>query len=158
MIDGVAQTNMTMGMASLMWGRENFNLDWEHGMVEDDDHSEENQFVWSHYFNPNISSLAGYRFSLHDSEENHFFAGVRYRLPYLIKSEISFNDELDGRIALSKSFQISSRLSLMTRVQYDTSDLWEYGANMEYTLNKNYGLSGGYDSNHGWGVGIDFHF
>ena len=104
MVDGVIQSNMTMGMAGIMWGRENFILGWERAMGDHEEnnndtllqkpdhqmkikeHKGENQFVWSHYFDPNISSMVGYRFSLENSEDNRFFAGVSYRLPYLIRT------------------------------------------------------------------------
>lgn len=159
MVYGIIQNNMTMGMASIMWGRENFSLEWEHSLKsESEDHHEENEIYWSHYFSPNWTSLAGYRFSPHDSEENHFFAGVRYRLPYFIFTEISFNNEEQARIELMKSLQLTDRLSAWARWQYDTEDREEYAAGLEYTINENYGITGGYDSRHGWGVGIGFQF
>jgi hypothetical protein len=173
MVDGVIQSNMTMGMAGIMWGRENFTLEWEHAMgdhggnhddmhhphpMEMKEHKVENQLVWSHYFDPNVSSMAGYRFSLEDSADNRFFAGVSYRLPYLIRTELSLDNSGEARIALSKSLQITERLELLGRIQYDSADKWEHAIGVEYTLTKNFGLTGGYDSNHGWGVGLGFHF
>jgi hypothetical protein len=102
--------------------------------------------------------MVGYRFSLENSEDNRFFAGVSYRLPYLIRTELSLNNSGEARIALSKSLQITERLELMGRMQYDSADKWEHAVSAEYTLTKNFGLTGGYDSNHGWGVGLGFHF
>jgi hypothetical protein len=67
MVDGVIQSNMTMGMAGIRWGRENFILGWERAMGDHEEnhndtllqkpdhqmkikeHKGENQFVWSHY-------------------------------------------------------------------------------------------------------------
>lgn len=159
MVDGMIQNNMTMGMASLMWGRENLTLEWEHSMEkESDEHHADNHLYWSHYFTPNWSSLLGYRFSPHDSEDNRFYAGVRYRLPYFIESELTLNEQGDARISLMKSLAITDRLSAWGRFQYDTEDQEEYAAGLEYTLTENYGITSGYDSRHGWGIGIGFHF
>ena len=139
MVDGVIQPNMTMGMAGIMWGRENFTLEWEHAMsdhggnhddmhhphpMEMKEHKGENQLVWSHYCDPNFSSMAGYRFSLEDSADNRFFAGLSYRLPYMIRTELSLDNSGEARIAWSKSLQITERLELLGRLQYDGADKW----------------------------------
>lgn len=160
MVDGSIQSNMTMGMAMLMKGREDYYAMWDYGWH---DHNEyEVDFGWKHYFNPNWSSLAGYRLTNEDGAENRFFAGVQYRLPYLVYSTLTVDSEANFRLNLGKGFQITRRLGLGVEAQYDTNpDLMEnleWGVNANYFLNGAFSLTGGYDSNHGWGAGLQFRF
>lgn len=160
MVDGSIQSHMTMGMAMLMKGREDYYTMWEYGWH---DHKEyEVDFGWRHYFNPNWSSLAGYSLTNEHGAEDRFFAGVQYRLPYLVYSTLAVDSEANFRLNLEKEFQITSRLGVGLDAQYDTNpDLeenFEWGINANYFLNGAYSLTGGYDSAHGWGGGLQFRF
>ncbi len=160
MVDGSIQSHMTMGMAMLMKGREDYYAMWEYGWYDHEEY--EVDFGWKHYFSPNWSSLAGYRLTNEHGAENRFFAGVQYRLPYLIYSTLAVDSEANFRLNLEKEFQLTSRLGLGAEAQYDTNpDLeenFEWGVSANYFLNGAFSLTGGYDSAHGWGGGLQFRF
>ena len=150
------QSHMTMGMAMVMRGREDFYASWNYGFHEHDEY--EIDLGWKHYFNPNVSSLVGYRFTNEHGSEDRFFAGVEYRLPYLVYSTVTIDSEGDARIQLEKDFQITGRLSITPEVQYDTGSQWEWGISADYMINRNFSLTAGYDSEHGLGGGIKWRF
>lgn len=150
------QSHMTMGMAMVMRGREDFYASWNYGFHEHDEY--EIDLGWKHYFNPNVSSLVGYRFTNEHGSEDRFFAGVEYRLPYLVYSTVTIDSEGDARIQLEKDFQITGRLSITPEVQYDTGNQWEWGISADYMINRNFSLTAGYDSEHGLGGGIKWRF
>lgn len=150
------QSHMTMGTAMLMRGREDFYVSWNYGF---DDHNEyEIDLGWKHYFNPSVSSVAGYRFTNEDNSEDRFFAGVEYRLPYLVYSTLTVDSEGDARVNLEKDFQLTSRLSITPELQYDTASQWEWGISADYMLSRDFSLTTSYDSEHGFGGGIKWRF
>ncbi|MGJ8677520.1 MAG: multicopper oxidase domain-containing protein [Akkermansiaceae bacterium] len=160
MVDASIQNHMTMGMAMVMQGREDYYAMWDYGF---DHHKEyEIDLGWKHYFNPNLSSVAGYRLTNEHGAEDRIFAGIEYRLLYLINSSLTADSEGNFRVDLEKEFQLTSRLSVGLDVQYDTNsaleDNFEWGAKTSYLINGSLSLTGGYESNHGWGAGIQLRF
>lgn len=153
---GMVLNNHSMGGLMLMKGREDFGLMWDSTYGDHDQY--EVDAYWSHYFNPNLRTLAGYRFTDIHGEEDRAFAGVSYRLPYLVESTITLDSEGDARLELGKEFRITPRFSAALDLRYDTlSDLeWSVGAS--YLLNKEFSLTGQYHSEHGWGAGFSFRF
>ena len=157
MIDGTALTSMTMGMATAMTGRENFSLLWDYGYDHGEEHSEnEYDVLWSHYFDPNISTFLGYRLTDNMAAEDRFFGGVYYRLPYLIETEVSADSEGDFRFTVGRALQLTSRLSAVAELEYDTNTEWNYYGGLSYTLTKQLSLITGYHSHHGYGIGVSF--
>lgn len=150
------QNNMSMGTAMLMKGREDFYASWAYGFHEHKEY--EIDLGWKHYFNPNISSLVGYRFTNEHNLENRFFAGVEYRLPYLVSSTFTLDSEGNARVFIEKDFQITPRFSITPELQYDTASKWEWGISADYMLNQDFSLTTGYDSEHGFGAGIKWRF
>lgn len=159
-VDGLVHSQMTTGTAMLMRGREDIMFDWEHGIGEDEDmeHMDENELLWSHYFNPKISSRVGYRFDSHEFSEGRFFAGAMHYLPYLIAAELTVDDAGDARLSLMKNIQLTTRLAASANVQYDTQEKWMGMFSVEYRLTKQLGLSASWHSDYGAGVGASFHF
>ncbi len=156
MAEGSLLSNMTMGNAMIMRGREDYFFSWDYSF---DHHNEyEMDLGWKHYFNPNISSVVGYRWTNEHGLKDRAFAGVEYRLPFLIYSTATIDSEGDARFLLEKDFQITSRLSASPSLQYDTASKWEYGIFADYMLNAQFSLTAGYESEHGMGLGIKFRF
>jgi FtsP/CotA-like multicopper oxidase with cupredoxin domain len=164
MLDGSVQTHMTMGMASLMNSRNDFFAMWDIGYMKNHDGGSDYHFHtevdvgWKRYFTPNFSSLLGWRFTNDDEAENRAFAGVDYRLPYLIRTSLQMDSEGDARITAAKSLQLTDRLGLFAGFQYDTGSQWEWTLGADYTLTKQFSLISQYTSDHGFGGGISFRF
>jgi hypothetical protein len=107
---------------------------------------------------PNFRTLFGYRFTNAEDAEDRFIGGVEYRLPYMIWSGLTIDSEGDARIAVMKDFQLTSRLSFLTNLEYDTGSSFVWSAGLNYTLTKNFSLITEYDSDHGFGAGVGFRF
>ena len=114
--------------------------------------------TYQRYINPRWMAFGGYRLTNKMEQENSFIAGVMYHLPYMIESTLSVESTGDLRLALRKSFQLTSRLSIFGRATYDTAEdfMWQAGAN--FTLSKCFDLIASYDSDYGFGGGISFRF
>ncbi|MGJ8695752.1 MAG: multicopper oxidase domain-containing protein [Verrucomicrobiaceae bacterium] len=156
MVDGTLLNNMTMGNAMLMKGRENYGLMWDYGFHHHQEY--EIDAFWSHYFNPRLSSIVGYRLTNIHNAEDRAFAGVNYLLPYFVKSSLTLDSEGDARLNLGKEFQITPRFSIHGDVRYDTNTELEWMAGASYLLNKEFSLTGSYHNEHGWGAGLEFRF
>jgi len=155
-IDGMLLNSHTMGDARFMRGREDFGLMWDYGFH---DHKEyEIDAYWMHYFNPNFSTVLGYRFTNQDEAEDRAFAQLNYRLPYLIESTIAVDSEGDFRFGLGKEFQLTNRLSVFGDIEYDTNTELEWAAGASYLINKEFSLTTSYHNEHGWGAGLSFRF
>lgn len=157
---GSFQTHMSMGMASLMNARNDYYAMWDFGW---DDLSFEHvhyeiDLAWRRYFDPNFSTVLGARLTNEHHAENRAFAGVEYRLPYLIESFGQIDSEGDFRFGLSKALQLTDRLSVFAGVEYDTGSEWEWSAGAEYLLTKQFSLITEYHSGHGLGGGLGFRF
>lgn len=160
---GNIQNHMSMGMITLMNARNDFVASWDAGFQSG--HSMggheidyEIDFAWKRYINPNIRTLFGYRITNDMNSEDRFIGGIEYRLPYIVWSGVTFDSEGDVRLSLMKNFQLTPRLSLITRVEFDTGTEWQWNAGLNYTLTKNFSLITEYDSGHGFGGGIGFRF
>ena len=156
MLNGTLLSNMTMGNLTLMKGRENFGVTWDYGFH---DHFEyEIDLYWSHYFDSNLSTSTGYRFTNEDDAENRLFAQVNYRLPYMVHSLLSLDTGGDLRIGLGKEIMVTDRLSVFGDVEYDTNTEWRYYSGASYFLTKEFSITSGYHSEHGFGAGLTFRF
>ncbi|MBK1833540.1 multicopper oxidase domain-containing protein [Roseibacillus ishigakijimensis] len=156
LLDGMLLSHHTMGDARVMWGREDFGLMWDYGFH---DHREyELDAYWMHYFDPNLSTMLGYRFTNSHEAEDRFFAQANYRLPFLIESTLALDSQGDVRVGLEKEVPLTDRLSLFGEVEYDTNTRWEWSAGASYLLNKQFSLTGTYHSEHGLGAGVSFRF
>ncbi|MGE9266931.1 MAG: multicopper oxidase domain-containing protein [Verrucomicrobiales bacterium] len=153
--DGMLMNHHSEGNVRLMKGREDFGVAWDYGF----EHEEyEIDAFWMHYFDPNLSTMLGYRWTNEHGAEDRIFAQVNYRLPYLVESSWAIDSEGDLRFGLEKEIPLTSRLSAHGEVEYDTRAGWEWQAGTSYLLSKEFSLTGGYHSEHGWGAGLGFRF
>ena len=163
MIDGSLQNHMSMGMVTLMNSRNDWFASWDTGFHHNtgmDEHEVEYEvdLGWKRYFNPNFSTVLGWRFTNLEDEEDRAFAGIEYRLPYLIDSSLQLDSEGDLRVGLGKSLQITDRLGIFGDIQYDTGSEWEWTLGADYLLTKQFSLISQYHSDHGFGGGFRFRF
>ena len=163
MIDGSLQNHMSMGMVTLMNSRNDWFASWDTGFHHNtgmDEHEVEYEvdLGWKRYFNPNFSTVLGWRFTNLEDEEARAFAGIEYRLPYLIDSSLQLDSEGDLRVGLGKSLQITDRLGIFGDIQYDTGSEWEWTLGADYLLTKQFSLISQYHSDHGFGGGFRFRF
>lgn len=157
---GSLQSHMSMGIASLMNAKNDYFATWDLGWesLEFDHLDYEIDLGWRRYFNPNFSTVAGARLTNDHDAENRAFAGIEYRLPYLVESFLQVDSEGDFRIGLGKSLQITPRLSAFGEAEFDTNTEWEWSAGVQYLLSKDLSLISEYHSEHGIGGGISFRF
>lgn len=164
MIDGSLQNHMSMGMVTLMNSRNDWFASWDIGIHHDTamghehDVEYEIDLGWKRYFNPNFSTVLGWRFTNLEDEEDRAFAGIEYRLPYLIDSSLQLDSEGDLRVGLGKTLQITDRIGIFGDLRYDTGSEWEWTLGADYLLTKQFSLITQYHSDHGFGGGIRFRF
>ena len=153
-IDATVQNNFTEGHAGWMNARNNVGVDWERDFHNEKEY--ELDLIWKRYHNPNLYSLFGYRFTNRHDAEDRAFAGVKYRLPFMVDSTLTMDTEGDLRPGLAKSLQLTERLSLVNKLEYDTHTRWEWNSRFEYRLNKRFSVTTGYDTQYGFGTGLNF--
>lgn len=154
-LDGSLQSHLSEGRLTLRNSRNDYFVEWLAGF---DEAGFEMDVAWSRYFNPNFSTVVGGRFTDRDDEENRAFAGVEYRLPYLIDSFAQIDSEGDARLGLGKSLRMTERLSVFAEVHFDTGSQWEWSAGADWLLDKRFSLTAQYHSDHGFGGGLRFSF
>lgn len=157
-IDASVQSHMTMGRAMVMQGRNDYLVRWDAGIDAEDHEDREIDVAWSHYFDSNLSSILGYRITNVDGASDRMFGGVRYRLPYLVQSELTLDERGDLRVALEKEYMLSNRLAVFASGEYDTNTYAEWEAGLGWTLSKRFGLVASYHSEHRAGFGLSFSF
>jgi len=156
MMDGSLETQMSMGMATFMNSRNDFYTEWDVGFRKMKDY--EVDLGWKRYFDPNFSTIAGWRLTNMEEDKNRAFAGIEYRLPFLIKTRLELDSQGNARAEISKDLKITDRLGIFGDVRYDTMDRWEWRAGADYVLTKQFSLISDYHSDHGFGAGFEFHF
>ena len=124
-VEGSVQNHMSMGMASMMRGREDLMATWDYGYHEHDEY--EIDVTWNHYFNPDWTSFIGYRFTNEHDAENRAIAGVKHRLPFLVGGFAQVDSEGDFRFGLGKEVPLTGRLSVFGDVEFDTNTQWGMG-------------------------------
>jgi hypothetical protein len=124
--------------------------------ISDEHEDLEIDVAWSRYLDANLSTIAGYRFTNVHEAEDRFFGGVRYRLPYLIQSELTLDDELDVRLDLGKAYLVTQRLELFGEMEYDTNTDFEWEGGLGWTISKRLGIVASYHSEHEAGFGLSF--
>ncbi len=157
LLDGTLQSHMSEGRVTVKNSHNDWYANWEVG-YPDDDTDYEIDLGWRRYFNPNFSTILGWRMTNEEDFEDRIFAGVEYRLPYLILSSLEVDSEGDVRVGLNKRLQLTDRVNLFTEIQYDTGSQWEWSAGTEVLLNKPFSLITQYHSEYGFGGGFRFRF
>jgi FtsP/CotA-like multicopper oxidase with cupredoxin domain len=177
-VDGSLQSQMSMGWARLMNARNDLGLMWRAGWGMDQpmtmhhdadmmmhphetmpDIEYEADLMWQRYLNPRWMTFAGYRMTnMMDDTQDTGIAGFMYQLPYRIDSQFTVETNGDMRFALAKIVQLTSRISVSGRVEYDTAQDWMWMTAANYTMTKQLSLTASYDSEYGIGAGLSFRF
>jgi FtsP/CotA-like multicopper oxidase with cupredoxin domain len=152
------QSHMSEGQLTLMNARNDFLLNWEIGWEGVRKAEYEVEALYQRYFNANFQAFTGARFSHDPDVENRAVLGFNYRLPLLFWATASVDHEGDARLALSKRFQITSRLGVFSRAEYDTRTEWEWSVGSDFTIHKNLSLVTQYHSEYGLGAGVLIRF
>ncbi len=155
-MEGNVQSHLSEGRLSLRNSKNDWVAEWRAGYSDESEY--EVDLAWERYFNPNLSTTLGWRFTDFDDSEDRAFAGVNYRLPYLIQSSLQVDSEGDLRAALGKSLQLTDRIAGFTSVEFDTGTKWDWRVGLEATLTKQFSLITEYHSDYGFGGGIGFRF
>lgn len=157
-IDGSVQSHMSMGMGTIQRGRDNLNLMWETGWERVEKTEYEIDATYSHYFNPRWVAFAGYRLTNMMEGHDAFIAGATYRLPYMVDFTTTLQSNGDARVALAKMLQLTTRVGVMARAEYDTAEKFSWQLGASYTLTKRFSVISTYDSDYGLGAGLGFRF
>lgn len=152
------QSNMSEGLLTWMNPKNDLQLAWEVGWQGVDDAQYEIDALYQRYFNLNFQAFAGYRFTNDDDAKDRAIAGINYRLPLMLWSNLSIDSEGDARLTLSKRFQLTPRLGVFGDVFYDTGTEWEWSAGADYTLTRRASLSATFHSDYGLGAGVLIRF
>ncbi|MDX5347983.1 MAG: multicopper oxidase domain-containing protein, partial [Hymenobacteraceae bacterium] len=90
--------------------------------------------------------------------ENLALVGVRYFLPMHLWSDLRVDHKGKVQVELEREdLALTRKWRISGGVEYNISDNeWEYTAGTSYILGQYFALSGNYDSDYGWGAGIQF--
>ena len=157
-LDGDMQSHMSTGLGTIQRGRDNLNVAWELGWERVEHREYEIDATYARYFNPRWSAFAGYRLTNMIDGHDAGIIGATYRLPYLLDLTPSLQTNGDARLALGKRLQLTTRLGLVARAEYDTAQDFSWMAGLSYTLNKRFSLVASHDSDYGFGAGAGFRF
>lgn len=151
-----ALTNMAMGHAMVMSGREDFGVEWDVSYGHDTEYEVDG--YWSHYFDENVTAFVGGRLTNEHEANDRMFAGGTYRLPLLVRARLEGDSRGDVRFGVEKSLQLTDRLELMLGARYDTGSRFEGRVSLDYRLTKQWSLSVGARTDHGIGAGLTLYF
>ena len=157
-LDATVQSHLSMGYGTIQRGRKNLNLMWKTGWERVERREYEIDATASHYFNPRWTAFAGYRLTNMMDGHDAVIAGATYRLPYLVDFTATLQSNGDARVALGKMLQLTSRVGLMARAEYDTAMKFSWQASLSYTLSKRISLIATHDSDYGAGAGVTLRF
>ncbi|QDU85044.1 Copper resistance protein A precursor [Planctomycetes bacterium Pla163] len=163
-LDGTLTTNMAMGRFAVMHDRETFGVRWDLQLHSHSGHAghrmegleREVDLFWTHLFDENLRSIAGFRFADREGTRDRFFAGARYRLPYLVWTEAAVDSEGDLRVTLMRELALAERWDLDLMLEYDTETELEAEAGLNYTLTKELAATLLWHSEHRVGLGFRF--
>jgi hypothetical protein len=152
-------SNMTKGFLTLSNTRNILTAEWEVGWHDVDDTRSEILFTWDRYINRFLSVFAGADVLSERSEiDTRGILGLRYLLPLNLESRVWIDTDGGARFNLGRTFQLTPRLGLFGEARYDTHDDWEGVAGLSYTINKVLSLIGQWNSDYGFGGGLQIRF
>jgi len=152
------QSHMSDGLITLMHPKNDLLLSWEVGWAGVDKTEYEVDALYQRYFNPNFQAFAGARLTNDADAENRAVAGINYRLPLMLWAAASIDSEGAARLTLSKRLQLTPRLGVFGRVEYDTNTQYEWTAGADFTLTRSTSLITQYHSQFGFGAGVLIRF
>jgi hypothetical protein len=157
-VDANVESHLSTGVGTIQRGRDNLNLVWEAGWEKVGRREYEIDATISRYFNPRWTAFAGYRLTNDPDGHDAVIAGATYRLPYLVDSTATLQSNGDARIGLEKMFQLTTRVSLTARAEYDTAKRFSWSSTLSYAVSKRVSLITTRDSDYGFGAGLGFRF
>ncbi len=152
------QSHMSEGLLTWMNPKNDLLLSWEVGWVGVDKTQYEVDALYQRYFNANFQAFIGARLTNDPDADDRTVVGINYRLPFMTWASLSLDSEGDARIGLARRFQITPRLGVFGRVEYDTRTRWEWTAGADYTLTRTASLITQYHSEFGLGAGVLIRF
>ncbi len=152
------QSHMSEGLLTWMNPKNDLLLSWEVGWQGVDNPEYEIDALYQRYFNLNFQAFIGGRFTNDPDAEDRAVAGINYRLPLMVWANVSLDSEGDARFTLAKRFQLTPRLGVWGRVEYDTNTRWEWTTGADYTLTRRTSITAQYHSQFGLGAGLLFRF
>jgi FtsP/CotA-like multicopper oxidase with cupredoxin domain len=163
LVDGSIQSQMSTGFARLMNTKNDFGVNWETGWQHTDPRpglEYEIEPTWQRYINMRWMTVAGFRFTNLLHKHNTPIVGFNHLLPYMFNAQFTVEGTGNMRFGLLRTLQLTSRLSMFGRVEYDTNQAQglEWFTGINYTLTKNLGLITSYNSDYGYGAGLSFRF
>lgn len=154
-VHGTAQSHMTDGTALTANSKNIFSATWEVGWQRVDNTEYDVELAYDRYFNRFLTTFAGTNLT-NDYERGIF--GIRYLLPFNIKSSLRVDTEGEFRITLAQGLQLTNRFGIFGDVEYDTESKEEWLFGGKYTLSKNIAITGQYHSDFGVGAGLEFRY
>jgi len=157
-LDASIQSHLSSGLGTIQRGRDNLNLQWKAGWEKVGHREHEIDATASRYFNTRWTAFAGYRLTNILDGPDTVIAGATYRLPYLVDCTATLQSNGDARLTLGKMFQLTSRVSLTARAEYDTAMKFSWSSTLSSTVSKRVSLVTTVDSDYGVGAGLGFRF
>jgi FtsP/CotA-like multicopper oxidase with cupredoxin domain len=157
-VDATIQSHLSTGKGTIQRGRDNLNLTWEAGWEKVERREYEIDATASRYFNPRWTVFGGYRLTNIPDGRDAVIAGATHRLPYLVDFTGTVQSNGEARIAVEKTFQLTSRLSLAARTDYDTATNLSWSSTLSYTVSKRVSIVTTHDSDHGFAAGLGLRF
>jgi FtsP/CotA-like multicopper oxidase with cupredoxin domain len=157
-VDANLESHLSSGKGTMQRGRDNLNLAWEAGWGKVGRREYEMDATASRYFNPRWTAFAGYRLTNDPEGHDAVIAGATYRLPYLVDVTTTVQSNGDARIGLGKIIQLTTRVGLTARVDYDTANRFSWSSTLSYTVSKRVSIITTRDSDYGFGGGLGLRF
>jgi FtsP/CotA-like multicopper oxidase with cupredoxin domain len=152
------QSHMSEGTLTWMNPKNDLLLSWEVGWEGVHKTQYEVDALYQRYVNADFQPFIGARLTNDYDAENRAVIGFNYRLPFMVWSSISVDSEGDASFTLAKRFQLTARLGVFGRAEYDTNTRWEWSAGADYTLTRHTSLITQYHSEFGLGAGVLIRF
>jgi len=150
-------SNMSDGFVTTADARNNLTAEWEAGWQHVPGSEWEGMVTWDRYINRFFTVFAGGDFG--DAiEKNRGIAGLRYLLPFNLETMAFVGSDREARIEVGRGFQLTPRLELAGRAQFDTDTLWEYRTFFSYTISRAVSLQASWHSDYRWGGGLQVRF
>ena len=152
-----ALSNMTEGFLLLSNTRNILTAEWEVGWQEVDDTEWEALLTWDRYINRFFTIFGGADIG-NAIEEDRGVLGIRYLLPLNLETSAFVGTDGAARFVVGKNFELTPRLALFGRAQYDTDTKWAGLTSLSYMVLKNFSLIGRWHSEYGFGGGLQIRF
>jgi FtsP/CotA-like multicopper oxidase with cupredoxin domain len=149
--DAVFVSQMTNGRAELSNTNNILGAVWEWDWDKDYDV----EFTYDRYFNRLFRVFAGVNTT---ADFTHGVAGIRYQLPFRVWTTLWVDTDGEYRVGASRELALTSRLSFVGDIEYDTETKEEWQVAFDYMINKYISLRVQHHSEFDTGAGILIRF